>query len=1836
MQGGAFSKKFGIFGSYIEERWPECRNLFLSKICPFRVTAGHSLPRKMALAKRKAENGADRDANKRPKSDKSKSSSKEKTTQPEKPMPKPADKASSKSILSKEQPAFPRGGASLLTPLEKKQINAQAWRDAQKEDGTTTDLFAASDADSDGSSVNRTGIESQTKSKTLKVKGEKSKKVGASKPKDTKIGGLSHKRMAVGSLILGQITSITDRDLTVGLPNGLSGRVVITAVSSELTTRLQKILEEKEGNGSATDEEDDEFDLHDYFVIGQYVRVSVTSTGQDATISSAHAKKHVDLSLDPTLVNLGLTKSALARGVTVQVSVQSIEDHGLIVNLGLGDDVRGFVPAKNLPPGKTLGEIKTGAVILCQVAQADANSKVIRLSADLSDQRAVKVAPSVDAYLPGTVAEILLTEVQPTGLVGKIMGMLTVTADLVQSGAFLDKEAFVGNFKVGKKINARLICNFPASDVKRLAFSTRDHVLSLEDAVESGLSAIGETILSAKVITVEAGLGTYLDLGDGRTGFAHISRLFDGRVESIEATIGPFKVGSQHKARIIGYDTVDRMFLISLQDSVLRQLYLRLEDVPVGEVVKPVIEKVLIGPAGIRGLIVKINETISGFIPEQHLSDVTLEHQEKKFREGASVKARVLSVDLEKRQIRLTAKKTLVNSDANIWKSYSDIAVGHSTVGMLVKIDPHGGLVQFYGDVKGFLPVAEMSEAYIKDAREHFRVGQVVTVNAISVDSGNRRLTVSCRDSSATDQSSDAVLDSLEPGALVNGTVFEKSENDLLLRLEESSAIARLSIDHVADGSLKKRQSALNKIRVGQKLEGLLILDVQAKRRLVVLCNRPGLIKAAEQGKLLKSFEDLHVGSPVTGFISNITPAGVYVSFASRISGLVTSRNVAEGQEESPDFGMTKLQTVTAKISSVDYKGATPRFWLTMRESAHQVDAGADTAVSASSTLVDPVDVNIKSEADLAVNVVTKARVLSVKESQLNVELAKSVQGRIDVSEVFDRWEDIKDRKRPLQKFAPKQIVSVKVLGAHDTRNHRFLPLSHRRGKNVVYELSMKPSVLSSNTLQPLAYESLKVGDSHVAFVNNLGSDTVWANISPGIRGRIKTTNISDDLSLATNLMTNFPIGSALRVKVLSVDVGKGRLDLSGKLSETQQSLAMEDVSVGQILTGRVTKITDRSIVVSLSDSMAGVIDLLDLADDYTEADPAKLQKNDIIRVCVVRVDRANKKISLSARPSRILSSSLPVADPEVNDINKLKVNDVYRGFIRNVDDKGIFISLGHGLTAFVRVSQLSDAFLKAWKNDFQRDQLVRGKIISIDQSSGHIQMSLKGSVLEHDYTPPLRLTDLKIGDVVTGKVGKVEEFGVFIVADNSEKKIRGLCHRSEIAENRIQDARKLFKEGDAVKAKVLKIELDKSRINFGLKASYFQAEDEDVTADSLADSDLEMEDEADQGSDEVNGGPDEMALDDTSGNEDGGAELDGLSEDDISSASLSGGSADVESEEQDKVTPTSSSSLKVGGFDWHGMPSKAVGKQSGTEPDDEEGKATEKPKKRKRKAEIQVDRTGDLDANGPQSADDFERLLLGEPDSSLLWLQYMAFNINLGDIDQARQLGERALKSIGLGQDTEKQNIWVALLNLEAEYGDEETLNSTFRRACEYNDPQEMHSRLTSILIHTQKLDRADAMFQTMLKKYTQDPKVWTNYATFLLDTKGDAERARELLPRALQTLPKFTHLDLTSKFAQLEFKSEAGLAERGRTIFEGLVNSFPKRIDLYNVLLDLEEKVGDEAQIRGLFERIFTRKLKPKQAKYFFKRWLAFEQQKGDERKIEEVKAKAATWIRSAGSKE
>lgn len=1449
----------------------------------------------------------------------------------------------------------------------------------------------------------------------------------------------------------------------------------MTAVSSVLSRKVEELLNKSADDEDSDDEDEDTIELKDYFQIGQYLRASVSATTREKDDKKTKAQKHIELSIDPLQANAGLAKSDIVENATVQAAVLSVEDHGLVMDLGISEDgVKGFVSSKELPSGMELSTVKEGAVYLCIVTGQNAGGNVIKLSANLQTAASIKkshylnMAPTVNAFLPGTAAEILITDVTSRGMSGKIMGMLDTVVDVVHSCATDGKIDLTSKYQVGAKVKGRLICTYPTSEPFKLGFSLLETVLkfsptTLESTDDSEAPSISAIIPEVKVSYVDPGFGLYVRLGSTKhKGFVHISQLSDERVDSVSPTEGPYKVGTVHEGRIVGQNAMDNLFLLSLARKTIDQPFLRLEDVTVGSVVKGKIEKLNIGPNGIDGLIVALGGGITGLVPGMHMADTKLQHPEKKFRENQKLTVRVLSINTEKRQLRLTLKKSLLHSESAIWKDYNNIAPGNQSPGTLVSIKSNGAVVQFYGSVRGFLPVSEMSEAYIKDPSQHFTTGQVVNVHVLSVDVESRRLVVSCKDPSThTDEYKNA-FEKVHPGLLVSGTVFEKSADDMLLKLEDYGLVARLHVGNFADGNASKNNAAFSRIRVGQKLHDLLIMNVHKAHRLIKVSNKASLKQALQQGHLPTKFEDLKRGSKVTGIITNITADGVFVYFLGRLIGLLPKRLIDDEHLTRPDFGLVRSQIITLFVSSVNLD--TERFYLSMKpveSTESKPEKGADQRKASIGPLVNPVDEDIKSIDDLVFGRITKAKVTSVRDTQLNVVLADNVPGRVDVSQLFDTWDDIKDCKQPLRSFHTKQIISVRILGVHDAKTHKFLPISHRGNKMPVFELSAKPSDLKSPSFEPLVMEKVRAGDSHVGFVNNVAEDCLWLNITPNVRGRLRIMDISNDL-VTGDVKKNFRIGSAIKVTVSKVEADKNRLDLVGK---SGNSLTISDLSNGMILMGRITKVNERQVIVQVNDMVVGVISLIDMADDYTKTNPTEFHKNDLIRVCVVNVDIPNKKISFSVRPSKVLSSSLPVADPEITSIKDIRVNDIVRGFIRRVENIGLFVTIGHNVTAYVRVAEISDSYLKEWKDEFQADQLVQGRIVLLDSENNKIQMSLKKSVLDPNYKTPVSIKDLKKGQIVTGKVRRVEEYGAFITIDGTAN-LSGLCHRTEMADRKVPDATKLYEKDDIVKAKVLNVDLQKEKISLGLKASYFKM-----------DSESEDEDEDESASEEEEAGGMQLDLDSDDGSSDddddvsvGGVQFEKPDPESDSDSDGDDASEDVEMggvEEQDDKR----GGLVTGGFDWDGNGDidMADDASDGSSSEEEEKK---KKKKKHRKAEIQVDRTGDLDANGPQTVADYERLLLGEPDSSLLWMQYMAFQLEVGEVDKAREVAERALRTISLDQDTEKLNIWVALLNLENTFGDDDNLDEIFKRACQYNDPQEIYERMASIYIQSDKKD--------------------------------------------------------------------------------------------------------------------------------------------------------------------
>lgn len=283
----------------------------------------------------------------------------------------------------------------------------------------------------------------------------------------------------------------------------------------------------------------------------------------------------------------------------------------------------------------------------------------------------------------------------------------------------------------------------------------------------------------------------------------------------------------------------------------------------------------------------------------------------------------------------------------------------------------------------------------------------------------------------------------------------------------------------------------------------------------------------------------------------------------------------------------------------------------------------------------------------------------------------------------------------------------------------------------------------------------------------------------------------------------------------------------------------------------------------------------------------------------------------------------------------------------------------------------------------------------------------------------------------------------------------------SDNAEADVAGALRGFREGDHVKAFVLGI--DNRRISFSLKPSHFSAEDlqesddEDDGGATGSDFDASSGDDQDEGEDDI----ENAAIEELSSSDE---EMDI----DIDQKLIEQMSKMTSSTQSTKSTAPILPSLSLaGGFHWSGETHVSDEEMESSSDEDE----SEQPSRKKRKKkQIEQDLTADLQTKTPESNADFERLLLGSPNSSYLWIQYMSFQLPLSEVDKAREIARRAIRTINFREEKERLNVWIALLNLENVYGSDESLEAIFKEAARANDTKTIHLRLASIFDQSNK----------------------------------------------------------------------------------------------------------------------------------------------------------------------
>ncbi|KAJ6574923.1 hypothetical protein B0H19DRAFT_619152 [Mycena capillaripes] len=933
---------------------------------------------------------------------------------------------------------------------------------------------------------------------------------------------------------------------------------------------------------------------------------------------------------------------------------------------------------------------------------------------------------------------------------------------------------------------------------------------------------------------------------------------------------------------------------------------------------------------------------------------------------------------------------------------------------------------------------------------------------------------------------------------------------------------------------------------------------------------------------------DVQVGEVIKGTIKKLTDSGLFVSMSGNVDGVVWPNHYADITLKHPAKRFKAGASIKCRVLVVDPERK--RISLTAKK-----------------TLVESTLPVIATLEDAKIGTVVHAVVFKVFEKHLMVEFFNNLKAVVPAREISETSVSKLSESFPIGKVVKVRIVS-------------FEPDQGR--------ITASVRQASSNFDLTTDISAVEIGNIVEGTVSEIHTDNAVLTLHPSqVRALVSLNNLANHRKLAVaQLRVLLKVGERLEdLVVVTRNVEKSFVIVACKpkakaAAPAKGSLTMESVAVGHIVGGRVTRHIRNGALVKLASHIGGILHPTDTADDYDATTPFPLVDS-VLKASVIAVNKDKKQLTLSTRHSRMYPDQVkPIVDREIKGLADLQVGETVRGFIKSIAEHGLFVAIGRDIDARVQIKELFDDYVKDWKVRFTANQLVKGRILSVDIEAKKVEMTFRSGDFSKASSSSLAIADLEEGQKIDGVVTRIEDYGLFIQIEGS--KLSGLCHKSQLSDNPSADvsvAVKGFREGDRVKAVILKVE--KRKISFSLKPSYFDEEDFQA-AEETALSQPGTSDDEDMRDEKV---PSEDADDEDGSDQD----VDAMQVDIDPQSHLYQSS----SKPPKPTAPSHVPSLQLsGGFQW----STKLGSEAGEDEsdpsdseDDDDDEQTGKKKKKRRRKEIEQDLTADMHTKTPESNADFERVLLGSPNSSYLWVQYMSFQLQLSEVEKAREIARRALQTINFREEQEKLNVWIALLNLENAYGTDETVETTFKEAARANDSKTIHLRLALIFDQSDKSAKAEEQYQRTCKKFGQSSKVWTLFSEYYL-RKGNVEDSRKLLPRCLQSLDKRKHLKTISRFAQLEYK--LGDPERGKTLFEGIVDSHPKRLDLWSVYMDMEAGQGQIQSLRNLFDRVLTQKMTSHKAKAFFKKWLELEKRIGDEDGVALVKAKAIEWTQKA----
>ncbi len=401
-----------------------------------------------------------------------------------------------------------------------------------------------------------------------------------------------------------------------------------------------------------------------------------------------------------------------------------------------------------------------------------------------------------------------------------------------------------------------------------------------------------------------------------------------------------------------------------------------------------------------------------------------------------------------------------------------------------------------------------------------------------------------------------------------------------------------------------------------------------------------------------------------------------------------------------------------------------------------------------------------------------------------------------------------------LRAFLPGSLVDVRPV-----RDTSYLEGKELEFKVIKIDLKRNNVVVSRRAVVESEYsaereeliEALKEGAVVKGIVKNLTDYGAFLDLG-GVDGLLHITDMA--WKRVKHPSEIVAIGDEIEVRVLKFDKEKTRVSLGLKQLDDDpwRDIDRRYPEKTRII-GKVTNIADYGCFVEIEEGIEGLVHVSEMDWTNKNVNPAKIVSlGDEVEVMILDIDEERRRISLGMKQCK----SNPWDDFAISHDKDSEVT----GTIKSITDFGIFVGLDGGIDGLVHLSDLSwsDTGEEA-VHSYKKGDELRAMVLSVDAERERISLGVKQ--MEKDPFSGFFAEHPK-GSILTGKVMEVDAKAAIIDLGDG---VEGVLKASEIARDRVEDARTVLKEGDEVEAKFIGVDKKSRTINLSIKAKDYQEE---------------------------------------------------------------------------------------------------------------------------------------------------------------------------------------------------------------------------------------------------------------------------------------------------------------------------------------------------------------------------------------------------------------------------